>query len=442
MATGRRRAREQDDQRADQKTEPLQEGPARLQELRQGPRPLPLHLLTATLLWGSSLSAWTLWKSDSLRWSASLGAEKTQQGAASEQALKAELEKLNPEVFQAALGRAVRQRMGRFLDGVEAYRSYPERRNLPEMPVIWQEGNSRLLDYAPDAAPDAPTVLFVPSLVNRFYVLDLDSDTSLLRWLAQEGFKPVVVDWGAPGESEQGFSLTDYVAGRLEAALDALKKVQEGPLHLAGYCMGGLLALALAQRRSQDFTSLVLMATPWDFHAEQPEAARLMGLQAGVMAPFLEAVGVMPTDMIQSYFALLDPAGVLRKFLAFSQFEQDSAKARRFVILEDWLNDGVPLAAKVAGECLSGWYGHNEPARGRWRLAGHPVRPEELRLPTLVLVPAQDRIVPPRSALALAAALPGAHVEQLALGHIGMVVSARAQQRVWKPLAEWLSRRS
>ncbi len=409
---------------------------------RQGPRPLPLHLATAALLWGSSLSAWTLWKSDSLRWSASLQAAKPAQEEASEQALRATLEKCDPEIFQTALAHAVRERMGRFLDGVEAYRSYPEHRDLPDMPVIWQEGNNRLLDYAPDAPSDAPTVLFVPSLVNRFYVLDLDRETSLLRWLAHEGFKPVVMDWGAPGESEKDFALTDYVAGRLEAALDALKQMQEGPLHLAGYCMGGLLALALAQRRSRDFASLVLMAAPWDFHAEQPDAARLLGLQADVMAPLLGTMGVMPTDMIQSYFALLDPAGVLKKFLAFARFEPGSPKARRFVALEDWLNDGVPLAAKVAGECLSGWYGRNEPARGHWRIAGHPVKPEDLRLPALVMVPAQDRIVPPRSALALAAALPGAQVEQPNLGHIGMVVSARAPERIWKPLAEWLSARS
>ena len=46
--------------------------------------------------------------------------------------------------------------------------------------------------------------------------------------------------------------------------------------------------------------------------------------------------------------------------------------ARRFVVLEDWLNDGVPLAAPVAREVLSGWYGANTPAAGAWRLARRP----------------------------------------------------------------------
>jgi polyhydroxyalkanoate synthase len=324
---------------------------------------------------------------------------------------------------------------------MEAYRGHPYRRDLPEMPALWQQGSSRLLDYAPAAAPDAPAILVVPSLVNRYYVLDLDEKSSLLRWLAAEGFRPFVLDWGAPGEAERGFTLTDYVAGRLEAALDALLESQRGPLHLAGYCMGGLLALALAARRGRDLSSLTLLATPWDFHAEQAETARLVGLQASFLAPLLETLGVMPTDVVQSYFALLDPLSVLRKFMAFARLDHESEKARRFVALEDWLNDGVPLAARVASECLCGWYGRNEPAAGLWRIAGQPVDPGAIDLPSLALVPAQDRIVPPRSALALAAGIPGAEILQPPLGHIGMVVAGRAPELAWRPLADWLAKR-
>jgi polyhydroxyalkanoate synthase len=94
----------------------------------------------------------------------------------------------------------------------------------------------------------------------------------------------------------------------------------------------------------------------------------------------------------------------------------------------------------VARECLYGWYGRNDTARGRWKIAGRPVDPARVRQPTLCLLPAQDRIVPPASAAALGHALPNAEVQSPALGHIGMVVSGKAKTEAWAPLADWLSR--
>ena len=66
--------------------------------------------------------------------------------------------------------------------------------------MLWQEGTTRLLDYAP--AGGMP-VLAVPSLVNRAYILDLAPDNSLMRYLAGLGLRPFLVDWDAPGEVER-----------------------------------------------------------------------------------------------------------------------------------------------------------------------------------------------------------------------------------------------
>src|SRR6202043_2877398 len=102
------------------------------------------------------------------------------------------------------------------------------------------------------------------------YVLDLLPKRSFVRFLAERGLRPLVLDWGEPGDAERDFSLTDYIAGPLEAAMDAAIALTEGPVGLIGYCMGGLLALTLALRRPIDTACLALLATPWDFHAERP----------------------------------------------------------------------------------------------------------------------------------------------------------------------------
>jgi polyhydroxyalkanoate synthase len=342
--------------------------------------------------------------------------------------------------FEEALDDEVRQRLDTFMRGVQAYREHPYHRPLTDPPVCWKEGTTRLLDYGAidPAARDGHPVLVIPSLVNRGYVLDLTPERSLMRTMAARGLRPFLVDWGRPGDLERSFTLTDYIAGRLEAALEAVLIITGRRPAVLGYCMGGLLALALAQRRPRDTGPLAFLATPWDFSADAPASvAGLPGAEPW-MGAMIDATGSLPTDMIQTLFFSLDPMMVIRKFLHFAELEAESAKARAFVALEDWLNDGVPLSAPVAREALFGWYGRNTPQTGEWRIAGRTVDPRQVRNPSLVMVPARDRIVPPASARALAAVLPNAVRADIALGHIGMVVSQAAPDRAWNTLFDWL----
>jgi poly(3-hydroxyalkanoate) synthetase len=137
-------------------------------------------------------------------------------------------------------------------------------------------------------------------------------------------------------------------------------------------------------------------------------------------------------------FALLDPYGIASKYRSFGRLPQDGERARLFVALEDWLNDGVPLAAPVARECLAGWYGGNTPASGTWRVAGLPVTPALLAMPCFVAVPERDRIVPPESARPLADIIPDAVIHAPHAGHIGMAAGSGAEAALWRPLLDWL----
>jgi poly(3-hydroxyalkanoate) synthetase len=339
-----------------------------------------------------------------------------------------------PEAFRAAVLRHLLREDRALLAGIAAYRRHPWRRDVPDPPAIWTEGGSRLLDYGNRAA--GPAVVFVPSLVNRAHVLDLLPGRSLLRFLAAGGVRPLLLDWGWPEEAERGFTLTDYVAGRLERALLALP----GPVVLAGYCMGGLLALAAALRRPDRVRALGLLATPWDFHPDPATRARAEALAALLpgLEPVMGAAGALPVDVIQALFTGLDPWGVAAKYRAFARLDPVSPRAVGFVALEDWLNDGVPLAAPVARECLGGWYGANTPARGAWRIAGAPVDPGTLDMPCFVAIPHRDRIVPPASARALPSRLREAIIHEAEAGHIGMAAGGNAEAALWRPLLAWL----
>ncbi len=375
-----------------------------------------------------SRSGWPIWSGASTGWNPALAAEA--------QNLAARLRSANREALSAALDRETRRRLGEFLTGIEGYRSHPYARALAAPPVLWTEGTTRLLDYG--RAGDPP-VLVIPSLVNRAYVLDLDEGASLVRHLAGQGLRPLLVDWDAPGPDERGFTLTDYIAGRLSRALDAVADATDGArVALVGYCMGGLLALALAQLRPAEIAGIALLATPWDFHAATGGPHPVLAVGGPALGATIDALGELPVETIQALFFALDPVQGWTKFRAFGRLNPASEAARKFVALEDWANDGVPLAGPVARECLLGWYGANTPARGAWRITGQAVRPAALNLPSLHLIPARDRIVPPESARALAAAMAGAEVLTPPAGHVGMAVGSRAREAVWTPVAAWL----
>lgn len=332
---------------------------------------------------------------------------------------------------------AAASRLAAFLDGLETYRSHPFLRPPAAAATAWRAGGARLLDYGRGGETHA--VLLVPSLVNRCYILDLLPGRSLVEFLGAQGIRALVLDWGDIEGEEFRFDLSAFVTERLEPAFDAARALIAGrPLTLAGYCMGGNLALALALRRADEIANLALIATPWDFHAERPESARALAAFAEVLMPGFRALGAMPLDVLQGLFAGLDPLLAYKKFRRFAAMAPDSDEAIVFVALEDWLNDGVPLPWRVAEECLIGWYGENRPGRGVWTVAGTAVRPKAFAKPCLAVIPNDDRIVPPASALALARALPRCTALRASAGHIGMMAGSRARAELWVPLAEWV----
>ena len=151
------------------------------------PRPLAAHLASAMALWSSSRIALPLLKNAPLP--SSPAVERLR-------AVAAEIDAVGPSSVAAALDLEITRRAKSYLAGLEAYRRHPYRRTGEAPPVLWREGTTRLLDYGGDTV--GPVILVVPSLVNRFYVLDLLPERSFLRHLAGRGLRPLVVDWGRP----------------------------------------------------------------------------------------------------------------------------------------------------------------------------------------------------------------------------------------------------
>lgn len=291
------------------------------------------------------------------------------------------------------------------------------------MPIVASVDRVCLRDYGGTGRP----VIFVPSLINPPDILDLAEDNSLLRWLSRQGVRPLLVDWGTPSPADRDRSIADHVEQLLLPLIDALGE----PAALAGYCLGGTMALAAAALRQPQ--ALALLAAPWRFGGFPPEARAAMAVLWQQAAPAAETLGLLPMEVLQASFWQIDPARTIAKFEAFAALDPASAAARAFVVLEDWANDGAPLPLAAARELLACFFGDDRPGRGEWRVGGRAIDPAAIGCPVLDIVSTSDRIVPAASAAGIGATL------TLALGHVGMVTSRSARAQMWEPLARWLT---
>lgn len=337
----------------------------------------------------------------------------------------------------AALAYFCEARLKAFLSGIERYQTDAFVRPNTQAATVLNIEGLRVLSHG----GSGPAVLLVPSLINPSWVLDLMPGRSFAQHLAAQGLRVFSVDWGAPGKTEQRFSTQDYVLQRLVPALEQIAGLH-GSAHLVGYCLGGNLALAAALTAPRSVRSLCAIAAPWDFAAMGVAARRLVATTHAQLKPILARTGLMPADALQALFAQLDPTQIERKFVHFGGLDPQNpahrAQMDHFVAVEDWSNDGPPLAAGVVDDCFGRFYQDNAAMKGAWRVGARAIIPGELHCPAFVLAAGKDKIVPPASTMALANQLPGARIHNPKAGHVGMMVGSKAQSLCWGPVADWI----
>ena len=273
-----------------------------------------------------------------------------------------------------------------------------------------------------DHGGTGPPAILIPSLINPPRILDLDAQVSLARAVAAMGRRALLLDWGeARARSELD------VAGHVEGLLHPLLRSIGEPAALIGYCLGGTMAIAAANRAECE--RVVTLATPWNF-ARYPgpsrDALQDMWRHSQSSAQSLEA---LPMEVLQAAFWSLDTARTVAKFADFGKLDPASLEAARFIALEDWANEGESLPYPAARELIEDIFGRDLPGTGRWTVGKLPVS-DQLPVPALHLTAERDRIAPASTA-------PAGETIGIASGHVGMIVGS-ARARLHQELARFL----
>jgi len=292
------------------------------------------------------------------------------------------------------------------LVGLRAYADAVRRPEAEPRPEVGRVRGAALRDHG----GEGPVAVLVPSLINPPLILDLDPEVSLARAIRGMGRRVLLLDWGKASERAE----LD-VAGHVEVLLLPLLEAIGEPAALIGYCLGGTMAIAAAGLAPCE--QVVTLAAPWHFdrYPERSRAALADIWRSSKAAA--ETLGALPMEVLQGAFWSLDPERTVAKFAQFGRADPTSAKARRFVALEDWANAGEPLPCRAAAELLEDMFGRDLPGHGEWRVGDRLVR-ERPAVPAAHLLAGHDVIAP-------AATAPAGEIRTIPAGHVGMIVGSQ-----------------
>ncbi|HEV2366078.1 MAG TPA: class I poly(R)-hydroxyalkanoic acid synthase [Caulobacteraceae bacterium] len=318
--------------------------------------------------------------------------------------------------------------------------------------VIFQNEIIQILQFAPstDQVFEVPLLIF-PPWINKYYILDLRPENSMIRWLAGQGFTVFVVSWVNPDARLAAKTFDDYLAEGVYAAVDAVSR-QTGAkrLNSVGYCIGGtLLSCALAHmaaRGDKRIASATFFAAQQDFS----EAGDLLIFTNEGWLKELEqrmdaGGGVLPGQSMADTFNSLRANDLIWSFFVSNYLMGKETKPFDLLF---WNSDQTRMPKALHLFYLRKFYVENALAKGKLELGGERLDLGKVKVPIFVQSSKEDHIAPAASVYKGARLFGGPTKFTLAgSGHIAGVINAPAAMKYqhWvndalpPTLAEWLA---
>ncbi|MEL6915662.1 MAG: class I poly(R)-hydroxyalkanoic acid synthase [Pseudomonadota bacterium] len=270
--------------------------------------------------------------------------------------------------------------------------------NLATTPgrVVFQNRLFELIQYSPSTETVEKTpILIFPPWINKFYILDLKAQNSLIKWLVDEGHTVFMVSWVNPGRDYADVGMLDYIEEGYEVAIaEVKKKARVKKVNVVGYCIAGTtLALALARRakrgNTDDINCATFFTTLTDF-SDQGEVGVFLNNDFinGIEAE-CERTGLLESIFMARTFSYLRSNDLIYGPAIKSYMMGEAPPA--FDLLY-WNGDSTNLPGKMAVEYLRGLCQDDLFANGGFRLGDDTLYLQEVNVPLCAIACETDHI--------------------------------------------------
>ncbi len=214
--------------------------------------------------------------------------------------------------------------------------------------VVFQNELFQLIQYTPTTpkVAEAP-MLYVPPLVNRYYMIDLAPEQSLVKWLVDEGRTVFVVSWVNPGPDLKDKGVEDYVVDGVVAAIDEVRRHTKTAPDLFAFCLGGtLVAIAMAwlaaKKRGTEVNSATLIGSLVDFADMRDWSAFVHEGHLAALEDHLAGQGYIDSLELQRLFAAMRANDLIWSSVVQHYLLDKPAPASDLLT---WFEDGARIPA-------------------------------------------------------------------------------------------------
>ncbi|OEZ59136.1 class I poly(R)-hydroxyalkanoic acid synthase [Duganella sp. HH105] len=276
-------------------------------------------------------------------------------------------------------------------------------RNLAttEGTVVYENPLFQLIQYKPATATvHQRPLLMVPPCINKFYILDLQPENSLVRYAVEQGNSVFLISWSNPDQSLAGTTWDDYVDQGVIEAIHVVQDISgQDQMNLLGFCVGGTLvstALAvLAARGEKPASSLTLLTTFLDFSDTGVLDVFVDEAQVAMREQQLKGGGLMPGRDLASTFSSLRPNDLVWNYVQSNYLKGNEPAP--FDLLY-WNSDSTNLPGPMFCWYLRNTYLENKLKTGKLKVAGQKVDLASIDAPAFIYGSREDHIVPWMSA--------------------------------------------
>lgn len=266
--------------------------------------------------------------------------------------------------------------------------------------VVYRNQLIELIQYSPNTDKVKPEpLLLVPAWIMKYYILDLQPENSLVKYLVDNGYTVFMISWKNPGPEDRNLGFDDYRQLGVMSALDAVSAiVPDRKIHSVGYCIGGtLLAVAaahMARVDDQRLATLTLFTALTDFS------------DPGELGLFIDDSQVTYLEDLMWHRGYLSGARMSRAFyflrsldLIWSRYVNEYllGEPSQMFDLMAWNADTTNLPYCMHSQYLRWFYLNNDLVEGRYMVHNEPVMLLDIRQPIFAVGTTRDHIAPWRS---------------------------------------------
>ncbi len=322
--------------------------------------------------------------------------------------------------------------------------------------VIYNEDKMKLIHYLPTVKKILPVpVLIVYALVNRYYILDLQPDKSVVKKLLDDGFDVYIIDWGYPSGIDRYLTLNDYINGYVNTSVDIIRR-RSGldKITLLGVCQGGTFSVMYASLYPEKVKNLVTLVSPINF--ETDKGLLHVWAKSLDVDKIVDYYGIVPGDFLNSGFLLTDPFRlIIDKYVGmFDRLEcepdneeclvRNEEIVKNFLRMEKWIFDSPDQAGETFRQFMKDCYQNNLLIQNKMELDGKKINLKNITMPLLNVMAELDHLVPNEASIPLndAVASKDKDMAIFPTGHIGIFVGSKSQKEVCPRISKWLTPKS